>query len=126
MRLLPLLALTVALAGCGGSAADGTATAPAENPGAPAERPAGSKPANTVTMKDISFKPGNVDVKVGKTVRWVNEDQVEHNVVATQGADFKSPLFGKDGVYTYKTTQAGTIRFECTVHPGMEGTITVK
>lgn len=128
MRPFTVLAVTLglALAGCGGSAADDTTTAPAENPGAPAKKPAGTKSKTTITMRDIQFKPKSITVKVGDTVRWVNEDPLQHNVVAQSGANFSSELFDQNGTYRYKTTQAGTIKYVCTVHPGMEGTIVVK
>jgi plastocyanin len=125
-RSLPALAavLTLALAGCGGNNDAQLTTGPAVDPGAKNVAPedqAGTK----VTMKDIAFKPSSLKVKVGDTVTWVNEDAVEHNVTATTGAKFRSELFGKGKTYEYKATKAGTIKYVCTVHPGMEGTLTV-
>ena len=117
-------AFALGLAGCGGSD-DPTATGPASNPGASETAPqdqAGTK----VTMKDIEYKPSELKVKVGETVTWVNEDTVEHDVAATSGDDLKSELFGKGKTYAYKTTKAGKIAYVCTVHPGMEGTLTVE
>ena len=125
-RSLPAVALTLVLAltGCGGDDGKDLTTGPAVNPGAGNVAPedqAGTK----VTMKDIEFKPAKLKVKVGETVTWVNEDSVEHDVVATTGASFKSELFGEGKTYEYKATKAGTVKYVCTVHPGMEGTLTV-
>ena len=72
------------------------------------------------------FDPKDVTVKVGQKVMWVNEDTVDHDVTATEGADFKSDTFGKDGTFEYTTEEAGTIKYVCTLHPGMKGTITVR
>ena len=124
-RLLAPVLVALALLAAGCSSETNVTTAPAENPGAPGKQPAGTKDETTVTMKNIEFVPKDLEVKVGQTVKWVNEDDVEHNAVANDG-EFKSELFGRAGTYTYKTTKAGTIEYVCTVHPGMEGTLTVK
>ena len=124
-RFLTAVAASLALLAGGCSSETDVTTAPAENPGAPAKKPAGTKDATTVAMKDIQFEPKNLEVKVGQTVTWVNEDDVEHNAVANEG-EFKSELFGRAGTYDYKATQPGTIEYVCTVHPGMDGTLTVK
>jgi plastocyanin len=128
-RSLPALAVAVAVlalafAGCGGNSDAGLTTGPAADPGAknlPQSDQAGTK----VSMKDIAFKPQSTKLKVGETVTWINEDAVDHDVTATSGATFKSELFGKGKTYAYKATKAGTIKYVCTVHPGMEGTLTV-
>lgn len=109
--------LTLALGGCGGS----------ENEGGSAES---ATPADrlTVSMEGLEFNPVEIKVKVGETVKWINDDEIEHDVVATSGADFKSDLFGKGGTFSYKADKAdkaGTIAYVCTIHPGMEGTIVV-
>ena len=41
------------------------------------------------------------------------------------GADFSSDQFGKGGKFSFTPTKAGEIKYECTLHPGMEGTIEV-
>lgn len=126
MRPVPViaavLALALALAGC--SSDTDSKEGPPTSTGAPAEKPAGSKGKTTVTMKDIEFKPKDLQVKVGEKVTWVNEDPVEHNAVADDD-EFKSELFSEGGTYSYTPKEAGTIKYVCTVHPGMEGTLTV-
>jgi len=114
---LPVLAscLALAFAGCGSDDEDEGA--------APASAPETS--GNTVAMKNIEFKPAQLTVKAGDTVTWVNQEGVDHNVVATEGATFKSDTFGQDGTFEFKTEKAGTISYVCTLHPGMDGTLTV-
>lgn len=132
-RLLTLLLASLALvaAGCGGDDSDKSGNdqgaVPAEttdDPGSAAGS-SGKGRAVEVAMKDIQFSPKDVTAKVGQTITWKNEDSVEHNVVAQDGGDFKSDLFGKDGTYSTTLKKAGKITYVCTVHPGMEGTITV-
>jgi plastocyanin len=79
-----------------------------------------------VAMKDIAFTPKAVTAKVGQTITWVNDDKLDHNVTADSGAGFKSRAFGSGGRFSYTPTKPGIIRYECTLHPGMNGTITVK
>jgi plastocyanin len=76
-------------------------------------------------MKNIQFVPKSVTAKVGQTVKWTNNDSVDHNVTATSGETFKSKTFGQGGTYSYKLDKAGTIKYVCTIHPGMDGTIVV-
>lgn len=116
--LLPLaLALTLTLAACGGDSssddgAGGTAAAPKTG-------------TVDVGMNRLKFDPEDVTVKVGAKVVWTNKENVPHDVVAREGADFESEVFGQDQTFAYTTTEAGEIAYVCTLHPGMDGTITV-
>ena len=126
---MKLIAATVviaalAVAGCGGSGKN--KVAPLTN------APAGTKTAATssggavsIDMQNIAFSPATTTVKVGQKVIWTNKDSVDHNVTATAGASFKSKNFGKGGTYEFTPTKAGTIKYVCTLHPGMDGTLTV-
>ncbi len=129
MRTTPLpaalAALVLGLAGCGGGTDEDTTTGPAANPGASEQAP-GAAAGTKIAMKAIQFRPSNKTVKVGDTVTWVNEDAVEHDATATEGADFRSELFGKGKTFEWKAEKAGTVKYVCTVHPGMEGTLTVE
>jgi plastocyanin len=121
MRLITLLAACVALAlvGCGGSKDNGSSSGGGGG---------GSSSGGTVTidMKNIKFAPQTATVNVGQTVKWVNQDTVDHDVQAKSGADFKSDLFGNGKSFEWKADKAGTVNYVCTVHPGMTGTLTVK
>jgi plastocyanin len=104
--------------GGGGAYGDGQATTPADSGKA-------SAAGTGISMKDIQFAPKDDTVKVGTTVTWTNDDSVDHNVTATEGADFKSDDFGQGGTYKFKAEKAGTIKYTCTLHPGMDGTLEV-
>ena len=125
------LALGGALvAGCGGSS---SSSSNSNSNSTPAAAPATSTPAAApgaggtvaVSMKNIQVAPKSVTAKVGQTVKWTNDDSVDHNVTATSGETFKSKTFGQGATYAYKLDKAGTIKYVCTIHPGMEGTIVV-
>ena len=112
-RLLPAFAILVLLAGCGTS--DGGASGKTEvlEPNAPIE------------MKSLHFRPENVQVPVGQEITWHNDESVPHDVKADSGASFSSKSFGKDGTFRWTPDKAGTVTYECTLHPGMEGKIDV-
>lgn len=80
---------------------------------------------DVIGMKSLRFKPEKVQVAVGQKVTWRNDEVVPHNVVANSGADFKSEVFGKDKTYSFTPKSAGTIKYECTLHPGMVGELDV-
>ena len=113
-RRLPLLlataSLALATAACG-SDAGGSSTKLA--------------PGDVIGMKQLKFDPAKVQVQVGQTVTWENTESVPHDVKATDGAGFASKTFGKGGRFSWKAATAGTVKYECTLHPGMDGTIEV-
>jgi len=114
-RLLLPLALTasIAAAGCGSSGST--------KPTAPPKAPGGGA---AIEMKGIAFSPKNATVKVGQKVTWTNKDAVDHNVIADNG-EFKSKNFGQGGTFSFTPTKAGTIKYQCTLHPGMTAVLTV-
>jgi plastocyanin len=75
-------------------------------------------------MRAIEFVPRTAAVKVGHRVCWVNDDDVQHDAVAEDGA-FESPLYGQGQTYTTTVRRTGSIAYVCTVHPGMKGTLRV-
>jgi plastocyanin len=108
--LIAVVALALAVAGCGGSGGASAATL---------------KPGEPITMKSLRFHPDHVRAKVGETVTWRNDEGIPHDVVADSGATFQSKTFGKGGTYTWTPNKPGTLKYECTLHPGMTGTIDV-
>lgn len=102
-----------------------TAEAPATTEAAPAAAPAATGPV-TISMKNIAFTPKAVTVKAGTTITWSMDEPIPHNVVADSGADFKSAILNEGDTFQFTPKKAGTIEYECTLHPGMVGTITVQ
>jgi plastocyanin len=93
--------------------------------------PASSAPVQSgivhIAYHNIAIDPDTVKVKVGSTIKWTNEDAVEHNVTSEGGvAKFASKDFGEGGTYEIKANRPGIIHYECTIHPAsMNGTIEV-
>jgi plastocyanin len=116
--LLPLALVTLTLAavgaaGCGDDSGGGGGKATV------------LKPGEDVSMQNLRFKPDHVQVAVGQKITWRNDENIGHDVKADAGASFASKTFDKDGTYSFTPSKAGTIKYECTLHPGMDGTIDV-
>lgn len=79
----------------------------------------------TVKMINFTYSPDPLTVPVGTTVRWVNYDDDQHNVVSDDKS-FKSKLLDKNQEYSYTFTKKGTYRYICSIHPKMIGKVTVE
>ncbi|MBI5106459.1 MAG: cupredoxin domain-containing protein [Solirubrobacterales bacterium] len=128
--LLPaLVAGVLVVAGCGGdddSSSSGGAyggSSSAKQTTTTAAAPASG--AKEVSMVGTSFQPAKITVKAGQKITWKNDSDLPHNVTATSGATFKSDTFNRGGTFAFTPKKAGTISYVCTIHPGMQGTITV-
>jgi amicyanin len=77
-------------------------------------------------MKNLAFSPASVQAKVGQTVTWTNDDTPAHNVAYVGGPKFaSSPTMSAGATFSVKLSKAGTIRYFCSIHPFMTGTIVV-
>ena len=124
-RILPALCAVVALAaaGCGSSNSSSTSSGSSSSGSSTAASSSGGGVA--IKMQNIAFDPKAVTVKVGQKVTWTNDDSVDHNVTSQSGESIKSDNFGKGGTFSFTPTKAGTIKYVCTIHPGMTATLTV-
>jgi plastocyanin len=132
--LLACVALSLVVAGCGGDDEESGGDE-AQNTEQPAEDSGGAEKekekakadgGTEVSMEGIKFAPESVSVSVGDSVTWVNNDTVGHDVT---GDDFKSGDAGamqNGDTFAQTFDKAGTFNYVCTVHPGMEGSVTVK
>ncbi len=79
----------------------------------------------TVEMRDFEFFPARLTVDVGTEVTWVNRGNVPHNAVAGDGT-FDTGLQQRDASQSMVLDRPGTYFYVCTIHPTMEGTVTVR
>ena len=123
MRRIVLLlcaAGALAAAGCGSSNNSSSTSTPAASSSS-----SSSSGGVAIKMQNIAFDPKAVTVKVGQKVTWTNDDSVDHNVTSQSGETIKSQNFGKGATFSFTPTKAGTIKYVCTIHPGMDATLTV-
>jgi plastocyanin len=71
-----------------------------------------------------SFSPNPIEVNVGKTVTWVNDDSGRHTVTSKDGV-FDSDIMGKGQSFSYTFDKAGEYSYNCSPHPNMMGTVVV-
>lgn len=111
LALLGAAAATAALLAAGATGA----TEP------PAAHAAATK---TVVLKNIAFNPGRVTIERGDRVAWAWRDgRTRHNVTSRS---FRSSPTRSSGAYAVRFSRTGTFSYRCTLHPGMNGVVTVK
>jgi len=119
---MPRVLLSLALVSCLALTACGGDSDSSSSSDAPATPQTGTV---DVGMNRLEFDPVDVTVKTGAKIVWTNLENVPHDVTAEEGAEFKSKVFGQDETFEYTTEKAGEIAYTCTLHPGMDGAITV-
>jgi plastocyanin len=107
---IALAAAALGIAACGGS----------DEPAASADPKAAG--GITVAIGDNSFTPSTIKAAVGDTVTFENGGAIAHTVT---GDDFDSGSIAPGESFTFTAEEAGTVRYLCTFHPGMQGTIEV-
>lgn len=103
-------------------------TAPVVSAPSTATRPAPTRAPARVTrtvIKNINYMQPKLQVAVGTTVEWVNNDPLEHSVTAVDRS-FNSGLIHPGKSYRHTFTKAGTYNFYCMPHPFMKGVIVVR
>ena len=111
---------------CGGG--DST-TAPSTTGGTPSTPQTPSTPSspvatNSVTVDNNFFTPANIQVSPGTTVTWSWVGGVTHNVTFTDGGTNSGDR--SSGSFSRTFSTAGTFNYSCTLHGGMNGSVTVK
>ena len=75
---------------------------------------------HAVAQKNKAFSTKKLTVKVGDTVKFVNEDSFAHNVFSLSAAkSFDLGSFGNGGSKTVTFDKPGKVEVECAVHPDM-------
>jgi plastocyanin len=149
--VIPLLVCVVLFVSCGG----GTATVSAPSTPTATPTPMASPiPTPVVGVTHVSititakFQPANIQVPVGTTVTWTNDGNVGHTVTFRNGMKdsgillaggkqivpdtFAQPgmkdsgiLLPQGGTVSYTFTSKGIFPYYCTIHPSMQGVVTV-
>ena len=84
------------------------------------------KPAaktHTVLITGFRFVPERLEVEVGDTVIWKNQDIVPHTATAKKVFDSKKLDTGQS--WSYVATKKGTHPYICLYHPTMAGELVV-
>lgn len=86
--------------------------------------------ATQVYMRHEIFSPARIQVVLGTTVTWTNQDNVPHNVtiapvVMSSSNGWESRLLYPGQSFSYTFTSQGTFQYHCQEDPGMIGTVIV-
>jgi plastocyanin len=76
-----------------------------------------------VTVEKLMFKPAEITVAVGDTIRWVNNDVMAHTATGNGGMDVIIPPQQSASIVV---TMGGTTDYYCRFHPNMRGRIVVR
>jgi plastocyanin len=122
-----LLVLMVA-AGCGSDSTEANQPEPLPSNGI-------SIVAGAQTKSSAAFTPNPLSISLagGGTVRWFNNDEargvyggtgVVHNITADDGS-FASGSLAAGATFQTTMTTAGEHGYHCSIHPSMQGSVTV-
>ncbi len=79
-----------------------------------------------VTQKNKSFSDKTVKLKVGDSIKFVNDDSFAHNVFSLSDTkSFDLGTYSKGGVKSVTFDKPGTVEVECAIHPDMKMTVEV-
>lgn len=69
-------------------------------------------------IRDMAFRPAELEVAVGDTITWTNHDIVSHTVT---GDTWHSPGLGSGERYTIVVGESDATAYTCLYHPTMIG-----
>jgi plastocyanin len=117
-------ATNATMTGAAGNATNATMTGAAGNATTSVSMDPGAS-----TLTTDAFSPNPIQVSVGSTVTWTNNDSVIHTVNSgtspTQSGLFSSPIMNPQDTFEYTFTEAGEVPYFCMLHPNMVGTVSV-
>jgi plastocyanin len=78
-----------------------------------------------VVIRDFSFGPGEVRVRAGERVTWINCDLESHTSTA-DGDEWNSPFLDPGDAFTQAFPDAGEFPYHCEPHDFMTGRVVVE
>ncbi len=87
-------------------------------------------PSNATVVKIVdnarsnSYSPNPVEVEVGETVTWVNDDSTVHTATSKDGI-FNSDVLFEGQSFSYTFDKEGEYQYFCDIHPNMVGRVVV-
>jgi plastocyanin len=106
---------------CSDDSAGDTTTPASVTTEAPAATAAGGE--GEVGITDFKFMPPTINVAVGGSLVWTNNDDQQHT--ATSAGNFDAGAIQAGASSTVEFPTAGTFAYICSFHPFMTGTVVV-
>lgn len=113
------------------SVACGTPSAPPAPTAVPAAtiQPTAASKTMNIDIKLFTYKPDSLQVPVGTTIIWTNQDAIEHSVTngtpPNPAGAFDSGLFTQGKTFSFTFTTPGDYPYFCVRHNSLQGTIKV-
>lgn len=80
-----------------------------------------------VTIDNFAFTPPSITVQAGAEVTWLNRDDIPHTVTSADDPRvFKSSPLDTGDHFAFRFDKPGIYKYFCSLHPKMQGTVTVK
>lgn len=79
----------------------------------------------TVTISNFAFSPKALNIALGDTVTWTNQDSVAHTVTSDVGSELDSGAINTNLTYSHTFNTPGTYPYHCNFHDSMNGTVYV-
>ncbi len=87
--------------------------------------PAPSASPYAITIKNFAFSPSKIQIPLGATVMWTNEDSAAHTATSTSHG-FDSGNLDNGQSFRFTFTKSGSYPYVCQYHPNMTGMIVVE
>jgi plastocyanin len=78
----------------------------------------------SIMISGMAFQPKDITVNKGDTIKWINQDLVNHCVTEIRNNTWASPPIPSGGSWKMVVTQSSD--YYCAIHPVMKGRIIVK
>lgn len=83
-------------------------------------------PATEVRIADYKYQPAELKVKVGTTVKWINDEKrTSHSILFTGPAGFESERIFPGESWSRTFDRPGAYPYTCGPHPEMKGMVEV-
>jgi plastocyanin len=83
----------------------------------------------STSLTDIAYQPNPVQISVGDTIIWTNDDSEPHTATSGQNARadgrFDSGIMASTRTFEHTFTEPGEYPYFCILHPNMVGTVSV-
>jgi len=88
------------------------------------QQPKASEGTKTVSIRGMQFGPGEITIKAGESVTWVNQERMPHTVTAHDGS-FSSSALNAGATFSQTFDKPGEYTYYCQYHPNMKGKVIV-
>lgn len=82
--------------------------------------------AATVNITDGRFDPRVLDVEIGGSVMWINDDVTSHDLKFMAPNKISSGAIKPGGAWIHTFSSAGTYDYYCDIHNTMKGSVVVR